>query len=52
MDEEKYNKALDDILIANKYSEELGDDYTYNKTKYFIAQNKIYLGYMKMQTMN
>jgi hypothetical protein len=23
MDEEMYNKALDDILLANKYSEEL-----------------------------
>lgn len=44
MDDEKYNKALDDILIANKYSEDVKDDYTYNKTKYFIAQNKIYLG--------
>ena len=44
MDEEKYNKALDDIFLANKYSKDLGDDYTYNKTKYYIAQNKIYLG--------
>ena len=44
MNEEKYNKALDDILLANKYSEELKDNYTFNKTKYFIAQNKIYLG--------
>lgn len=44
MDEEMYNKALDDILLSNKYSEELGDEYTYHKTKYFIAQNKIYLG--------
>ena len=33
MDEEKYNKALDDILLANNYSKNLGDDYTYNKTK-------------------
>ena len=44
MDDEKYNKALDDILISNKYSEEVNDDYTYNKTKYYISQNKIYLG--------
>lgn len=44
MDDEKYNRALDDILLANKYSEEIGDEYTYNKTKYYIAQNKIYLG--------
>lgn len=44
MDEQKYSNALDDILLSNKYSEELGDEYTYNKTKYFIAQNKIYLG--------
>ena len=44
MDEEKYNKALDDIFLANKYSKDLGDEYTYNKTKYYIAQNKIYLG--------
>ena len=44
MDDEKYRKALDDILLANKYSDELGDDYTFNKTKYYIAQNKIYLG--------
>ena len=44
MDDEKYSKALDDILLANNYSKNLGDDYTYNKTKYYIAQNKIYLG--------
>lgn len=44
MNDEKYNKALDDILVANKYSNDLRDYYTYNKTKYFIAQNKIYLG--------
>ena len=31
MVEEMYNKSLDDILIANKYSEEVNDDYTYNK---------------------
>ena len=29
MNEEKYNKALDDILLANKYSEELKDNYTF-----------------------
>ncbi len=39
-----YQKALDDILIANKYSKELNDDYIIYKTIYFIAQNKIYLG--------
>ena len=33
MNEEKYNKALDNILSANKYSENLGDNYTYNKIK-------------------
>jgi len=44
MDEEKYNKALDDILLANNYSNESKDNYTYNKTKYYVAQNKIYLG--------
>lgn len=44
MDEEYYRKALDNILIANKYSLELKDDYITNKTIYFIAQNKIYLG--------
>ncbi len=44
MDEEFYQKALDNILIANKYSIQLKDDYITNKTIYFIAQNKIYLG--------
>ncbi len=44
MNGEFYQKALDDILVANKYSEETGDEYNYNKTIYFIAQNKIYLG--------
>ncbi len=39
-----YQKALDDILVANKYSKELNDNYIINKTIYFIAQNKIYLG--------
>ncbi len=39
-----YQKALDDILLANKYSKELNDNYIINKTIYFIAQNKIYLG--------
>lgn len=44
MKEYSYQKALDNIIIANKYSTELGDLYEINKTKYFIAQNKIYLG--------
>ena len=44
MDESLYQKALDNILIANKYSLELNDNYIINKTTYFIAQNKIYLG--------
>lgn len=44
MDEEKYKTALDDILLSSKFSEEIGDDYTYYKAKYYIAQNKIYLG--------
>ena len=45
MSEEFYEKALDDILIANKLSQESGDDYIYHKTIYYIAQNKIYLGH-------
>ena len=44
MAEEFYEKALDDILIANKLSQESGNDYIFNKTIYIIAQNKIYLG--------
>ena len=44
MTEELYQKALDDILVANKLSEESGDKYVFNKTIYYIAQNKIYLG--------
>ncbi|MFC6268928.1 helix-turn-helix domain-containing protein [Frigoriflavimonas asaccharolytica] len=44
MYEEYYKIALDNILMANKYSMQLKDDYTINKTIYFIAQNKIYLG--------
>ena len=32
MDEEKYNKALDDILLANNYSNESKDNYTYNNS--------------------
>ena len=39
-----YNQALDDILIANKYSVELQDEYNIYKTIYHIAQNKVYLG--------
>lgn len=44
MAEEFYEKALDDILVANKLSQEYGNDYIYNKTIYIMAQNKIYLG--------
>ena len=44
MSEEFYQKALDDILVANKLSQESGNDYIFNKTVYYIAQNKIYLG--------
>ncbi|WP_027377964.1 helix-turn-helix domain-containing protein [Kaistella palustris] len=44
MSEEFYEKALDDILMANKLSQESGNSYIYNKTIYYIAQNKIYLG--------
>lgn len=44
MSEEYYEKALDDILIANKLSQQFGNDYIFNKTIYYIAQNKIYLG--------
>ncbi|WP_332019973.1 hypothetical protein [Kaistella sp.] len=44
MSEEFYEKALDDILVANKLSQESGNEYIFNKTIYYIAQNKIYLG--------
>lgn len=44
MYEEKYQKALDDILKANNYAKEIGDEYMIYKTIYFISQNKIYLG--------
>lgn len=44
MSEEFYEKALNDILVANKLSQESGNDYIFNKTIYYIAQNKIYLG--------
>ena len=44
MDNSLYDEALDNILIANKYSIELNNDYIFNKTIYYIAQNKIYLG--------
>ncbi|MFN8364461.1 MAG: hypothetical protein U0T78_04095 [Cloacibacterium normanense] len=48
MSQSLYQKALDDILIANKYSNELNDPYIVNSNKYLIAQNKIYLKrYMK-----
>jgi AraC-like DNA-binding protein len=42
--EKKYEKSLIDLLQAIKYSIKTGDDYTTYKTKYYIAQNKIYLG--------
>ena len=44
MAEEFYQKSLDDILVANKLSQQSGNNYIYNKTIYNIAQNKIYLG--------
>jgi len=44
MNQSSYNKALDDILIANKYSTEVGEEYNIYKTIYYIAQNKKYLG--------
>ncbi|AYO57841.1 hypothetical protein CO230_06715 [Chryseobacterium sp. 6424] len=44
MAEENYQKALEDILNANKLSQQIGNEYIYNKTIYIIAQNKIYLG--------
>lgn len=44
MDKALYKRALDDILISNKYSLEVGDQYAIHKTIYHIAQNKIYLG--------
>lgn len=44
MDEKKYQKALDDFLNSIKYSNKTGDDYTTYKSKYYIAQSKIYLG--------
>ncbi len=39
-----YQKALDNILLSNKYATEINDEYLINKTIYFISQNKIYLG--------
>ncbi|MGA9211582.1 MAG: helix-turn-helix domain-containing protein [Kaistella sp.] len=44
MSEEFYEKALNDILVANRLSQEYGNIYIFNKTIYIIAQNKIYLG--------
>lgn len=44
MDKQFYEKALNNILIANKYSIQLNDAYLTNKTSYLIAQNKIFLG--------
>ena len=39
-----YQKSLDDVLVANKYATQIGDQYSIYKSTYFIAQNKIYLG--------
>ncbi|WP_417428855.1 helix-turn-helix domain-containing protein [Halpernia sp.] len=44
MEEIKYQKSLNDFLQAIKFSNKTGDDYTTYKIKYYIAQNKIYLG--------
>ena len=44
MSEEFYQEALDDILVANKLSQESCTEYIFNKTIYYIAQHKIYLG--------
>jgi|GEM_PF-398287 len=44
MYEYKYEKALADILISHQYAEEIESDYILYKSKYFISQNKIYLG--------
>ena len=44
MDESFYQKAIDDILIANKLANELGDEFLRYRTIYLLAQNKIYLG--------
>lgn len=42
----QYQKSLDDILEANKYAKEIPNDnqYIFYKSKYYIAQNKMYLG--------
>lgn len=44
MDNSHYKEALNNILLSNKYAIELNNDYIINKTIYYIAQNKIYLG--------
>ncbi|RST26823.1 AraC family transcriptional regulator [Chryseobacterium lacus] len=44
MSEVKYEKALADILISHDYAEEIENDYILYKSKYFISQNKVYLG--------
>ncbi|MBC7556775.1 MAG: helix-turn-helix transcriptional regulator [Chryseobacterium sp.] len=44
MQEKQYEKSLNDLLQAIKYSNKTGNDYSTYKTKYYIAQNKIYLG--------
>ncbi len=44
MGQVQYQKALDDILLAKKYADEINSEYVIYKSKYLIAQNKIYLG--------
>ena len=44
MEHFKNIEALNNILISNKYSVLIKDDYINNKTLYFIAQNKIIFG--------
>lgn len=47
MNFKKYQKALDNIMLSNKYSILSRDNYLIFKTLYFISQNKIYLGLEK-----
>ena len=44
LEEKKYEKSLIDLLQSIEYSSKTDDDYTIYKTRYYIAQNKIYLG--------
>lgn len=44
MGQSKYQNAIDDILVAKKYADEIKNEYIIYKSKYLIAQNKIYLG--------